>query len=67
MTNSVSEARTPYAVRCYRCHPDGGLIYLAYQEYMRQMAAADRLWECPICRGQADWDDDNYDTFYEAQ
>lgn len=56
--------RTPYAVQCeghLEDYPSCGLVYLTYEEYMRQLSAPNATWRCPICRAGADWDDDNYE------
>jgi hypothetical protein len=59
----VSEHPTPYAVHCsgliegHSC----GLVYLTPEEYDRQMMAAHRRWRCPICKAEAEWDDENYE------
>lgn len=62
--------RTPYAVTCegpwdlpgHGC----GLVYLTTEEYNRQMDAPSKTWRCPLCRYEAVWSDDNYESFYEG-
>ncbi len=51
--------------RCSHLSLDGA-IFLTQQEYEAQMDNADYGWTCPICGGQADWDDDNYDRAMAA-
>lgn len=55
--------RTPYAVICSDLWPSmrHGLVYLTEEEYDRQMDAPSKTWRCPICRHEADWDDDNFE------
>jgi len=46
----------------YRVHyPEHGPVNLSYEEYMRQLGQADRLWSCPICGASSRWDDDHYE------
>ena len=52
--------RTPWAVRC----TDHGSVYLTEEEYDVQMDHPDSLWRCPLCMGLAEWDTDNYESFY---
>ena len=54
---------TPWAVHC----PNHGKVYLDRDMYMYQLSRPDRLWECPICRENAAWDDHNYEKHMEAQ
>lgn len=64
MSDSTSLTPTPYAVYCLAgCRV--GLIYLTYEEYIRQMERPDDLWRCPICRGEAEWSDTNYELMME--
>lgn len=62
--------RTPYAVNClgpFDIENAGhGLVYLTEDEYMRQISAPDKTWRCPICRYDAEWDDDNFEQMTEA-
>ena len=58
-----SSVPTPYAVRCYY----HGKVYLTSEEYNFQMNRPDRLWECPTCRDNAEWDDDNYEKYYNFE
>lgn len=64
-TDAHGRARTPYAVDCRGPWdlPGGGcgLVYLTEAEYERQMMAPDKTWRCPLCRYEADWNDDNYE------
>lgn len=68
-----SERQTPYAVVCrgdvhpdgWRCN-DGDLIYLTEEMYQRQMDHPDYFWKCPRCRGNADWDDANYEIWMDS-
>ena len=57
--------RTSFAVHCEGPWdlPGGGhgLVYLTQEEYDRQMSAPSKTWRCPICRYEAQWDDDNYE------
>jgi hypothetical protein len=59
----VSETRTPYAVDCIGLLPgfSCGKTYLTEKGYMHQMAFADATWKCPICGGDAYFDDDNFE------
>lgn len=57
----TSPARTPWAVHC----PMHGKVYLTNETYMAQLARVNSLWECPICRQPAWWDDENYEDFQE--
>ncbi len=64
-----SETRTPWAVHCMGIDPTVGAgpcttgpIYLTDREYEAQLIHADATWRCPKCRGDAWWDDDNYET-----
>jgi hypothetical protein len=68
-TDENSRARTPYAIHCLGIWdlPEAGnhgLVYLTEEEYDRQMSNPDATWRCPLCRYEADWDDDNYEEFY---
>jgi len=56
-TPPESPTPTPWAVWC-RHH---GQRFLTEAEYVRQFSNPDALWACPICGGDADWDDDNYE------
>lgn len=58
--------RTPWAVRCrgdvFDQACDGGeLIFLTKEEYDAQLNQPDRTWRCPFCKGEATWDDENYE------
>ncbi len=61
---------TPYAVYCKGRCSSSGLMFLTEQEYMKQMDRPDSLWQCPQCKGPAEWDDycqvtnppDNFDA-----
>lgn len=67
-----SETPTPWAVIClgdahpqgYQCN-EGKSIFLTEEFYHYQMAHPDYLWQCPLCQGNADWDDDNYKKHME--
>lgn len=56
-TPALSTEPTPYAVLC-REH---GQQFLPEDEYGRQLCRPDACWMCPICRDEAQWDDDNYE------
>jgi len=62
MTSRTSQEATPYAVRC----PKHGRVFLTQAEYTRQMCIANELWICPLCNRSAQFDDDNYESFVEA-
>lgn len=57
----------PYAVICHGpwdmpghgC----GKVYLTAKEYEEQMNRPDTTWRCPLCRYEADWDDENYEAW----
>ncbi len=53
-----------YAVYCM-LRKDHGLMPLDQAEYLRQMDAPNSLWVCPLCKGEADWDDDTYERFLD--
>jgi hypothetical protein len=57
-----SSTPTPWAVRCIWCEPGGGLVFLTYEEYVAQLAAAGSRWVCPRCGDVARWDDANYEA-----
>lgn len=54
---------TKYAVRCL----EHGLVPLSDEEYNAQMGAPDSLWECPLCRRPATWDDETYEAYVDWQ
>jgi hypothetical protein len=47
-----------YGILCRTCGPQG----LTYENYMDQLAAADSLWACPVCRQSADFDECRYEA-----
>lgn len=49
---------TPYAVYC-REHK---LQFLEEGDYQRQMDRPNSKWRCPVCRDEAEWDDDCQET-----
>lgn len=57
--------RTQYAVDCagpdYTIAPGHGIVYLTEKEYEVQMLRPDARWRCPLCYGDAVWDDDNFE------
>lgn len=53
-----STSPTAWAVDCPAC----GTIYLTDEEYDRQMWLADRRWQCPVCKGIAEWNDEIYEA-----
>lgn len=58
--------RTPYAVVCNGIWdmPElgcCGLVYLTEEEYNKQLLASNKTWRCPICKYEADWNDENYE------
>ncbi len=57
-TPEVSEEPTPYAVLC-RSH---GRVFLTKDEYGRQMCKPDALWRCPLCKQDAQFDDETYES-----
>lgn len=58
----ISDTPTPYRVICrYGC----GGSFLTEEEYTRQMYRPNSLWQCPRCKGDANWDDDNYEKYYD--
>ena len=62
----VSQVITGYSVRCREdpaCRM-GTPIHLTHEEYDYQMDRPDATWQCPICGGHADWDDDIYEEFF---
>lgn len=50
--------RTPWAVICI----DHGKQYLTGEQYDDQMMECDSRWFCPVCGGQSEWDDDNFEA-----
>lgn len=63
--------RTAYAVHCLGIWDmpkagNHGLVYLTEQEYEAQTLAPSKTWRCPICRYEADWDDENYEEYLDA-
>lgn len=68
----ISKDPTAYAVICfgdvhpegYPCH-DGKPIYITDEWYIRQLDHPDYPWKCPLCRGNAAFDDDNYEKYME--
>lgn len=62
---SESAVKTAYAVRCMY----HGLVYLTYDEYVKQMENPNDLWRCPrfipdkgYCGSPSEFDDDNYES-----
>ena len=53
----ISKVPTPYAVLC----PAHGRSFLTGREYTRQMLRPSSLWECPVCRQAAQWDDATFE------
>jgi len=47
-----------FVVLCGRC----GIQPLHRDEYLAQMRAASRKWECPVCGETAAWDDECLET-----
>ena len=54
---------SPYAVLC----PHDGKVLLTQEQHDAQMNRPDARWQCSLCGGMADWDDDHYETALEAQ
>ena len=52
---SIFKKQTPYALICKNC----GQVFLTAKEYERQLMQPNRLWECPMCREAAAFDDKN--------
>ena len=50
-----------YAVDCPRC----GTVELTESEYKHQMLKVDSFWQCPKCRGNAQWNDIIYKSNFE--
>lgn len=66
-----SPTPTPYAIICYG-HWDlpgygCGKVFLTKEEYNKQMAIPSKTWRCPNCRYEADFDNDNYESFLEKE
>ena len=57
----MATVRSPYAVIC-RIH---GQQFLTPKEYIRQLERPDELWECPVCKGTAQFDDANFEHYVE--
>lgn len=51
---------TAYAVICNK---NCGKVFLTEREYNNQMLMPDARWCCPNCNSEAEWDDDNYESF----
>lgn len=49
---------SPYAVICNdKC----GQALISQEEYDRQMDKPDSFWQCPLCKGSAEWDDAHFE------
>ena len=58
----------PCAVICKNslAHTAPLRVFLTPEQYKKQLMVVDSKWKCPICRCEAQWDDDNYEKFLEA-
>lgn len=64
-----SSTPTPYGIHCVGIDPEigagpcnsGQIIYYTKEFYDTQMSNPDARWKCPRCRGDAWWDDENYE------
>jgi len=67
--DSNGRTRTPYAIYCEGPWdlPGGGheLVYLTESEYNLQMDAPSKTWRCPICKYEAQWNDENFEKFFK--
>jgi hypothetical protein len=54
-----SQSPTPYRLWC----PTHGGVYLAPEEYTRQLLKTNDFWRCPICLSHSFFDDDNYENW----
>ena len=63
--HAISKEPTPYAVICYgdAWGPEHacGRSYLTKEAYDWAMAHPSQVWKCPVCGGNADFDDANWD------
>jgi len=66
-----SPVPTPYATICVGDREIGhggcGIVYMTKELYNAQMMAPDCTWRCARCRMEAQWDDDNYESFFEQE
>ena len=58
---------SPWAVYCFEGpiegYPGCGKVYLTEHQYDVQMSAANKSWRCPNCGQEANWDDENYESW----
>ena len=55
MSKALAAAKeTPYAVICSQHNRQ----FLTEKQYKNQMLLANSPWRCPVCRHNAEWDDD---------
>ena len=56
--------RVPYAGVICRLH---GHIDIEKAEYIKQMADPNARWKCPICRQDAEFDDNRYEELHPEE
>ena len=59
----MGDSTMRYAVNCSSC----GNVSLTELQYEWQMERPDRLWQCPKCRGIAEWDDETYEANFTPE
>lgn len=63
---AISPTPTPYAVDCpgdaYGPEHACGKTYLTVEAYSHAMAQPDARWKCPVCGGNAWFDDETFEA-----
>ena len=68
---AISNVPTPYAVICpgdaWGAEHACGKTFLTEKAYNHAMTQGAVRWKCPVCGGNADFDDNNLENFHKPK